>query len=430
MKKLLIELENLVNQEVIDSNTATRISQYYQGQDKIKPNRLLIIFGILGACLIGLGVILIVAHNWDDLHKVSKTLLAFLPLGLTQGLFGYTLKQKRQSVTWREVSSILLFFSLAVCIALISQIYQIEGDLRSFLLTWAVLALPIVFLMPSSVVSLFMLILIARIHPAYFERWSSKTTYPTLMWDQAVLFCVMLGHYWYLIRHKPKSLFTVWHHWLIPLAFVSLFYISAIKAELLYGNILMLLVLGLLYNIGQTSYFRHKKLTHNPYLVIGAIGTIVILFFSSYLWFWEDRIFDNRDLELHELSYYLTTISIAVISFYLIVQNFIKQGFKKLRPIQFAFLAFIVASYAGLVSDHFAMILSNIWLLTIGLFYIYDGLRENHLPRMNLGVLVLSSMILMRFFEYNVSFVGRGISFVLFGCAFFAANYYLIKKSK
>ena len=429
MKKLLNELESLVNQEVIDSNTAIKISEYYKSRAEIKPNWLLIIFGILGACLIGLGLILIVAHNWDDLPLSAKTLLAFLPLGLTQGLYGYTLKHKRLSVTWREVSSILLFFSVAICIALISQIYQIEGDLRSFLLTWAVLALPIVFIMPSSVVSLFMLILIARLHPAYTGRGTYRVIYPVLIWDQALLFCVMLIHYWHLIIQKPKSLFTLWHHWVVPIVFCALFYLSAIKAGTLYGSILMLIILGLLYNIGRTKYFYHKNLLNNPYLVIGAIGTIMILFFSSFSGYWDYNIFNSEKIKIHEISYYATAILVALVSLYLISQNYIKQGIKSLSPIQVNFFVFIIIAFIGAIQTQLAMLLTNLWLLIIGLYYINDGIQRNHLPIMNLGVLVICALILMRFLEFNVSFIGRGISFVLLGCAFFAANYYLIKKS-
>ena len=59
--------------------TGDKISNYYKKQPE-NPNRLLLAFGILAAILIGLGIILIMAHNWENLSVQAKTGAAFLPL--------------------------------------------------------------------------------------------------------------------------------------------------------------------------------------------------------------------------------------------------------------------------------------------------------------------------------------------------------------
>ena len=78
---------------------------------KLLEPLLIIVFGVLGAILVGLGMVLIIAHNWDDLSRMTKTGLAFLPLLLGQGLCGYVLLRKQDSVAWRESATAFLFFA-------------------------------------------------------------------------------------------------------------------------------------------------------------------------------------------------------------------------------------------------------------------------------------------------------------------------------
>lgn len=74
------DLSELVNSEIITPETADRIQDYYDEKKGTSANRLFIVFGVLGTLLIGLGIISIIAHNWDELSRITKTFFAFLPL--------------------------------------------------------------------------------------------------------------------------------------------------------------------------------------------------------------------------------------------------------------------------------------------------------------------------------------------------------------
>jgi uncharacterized membrane protein len=39
-----------------------------------------VLFSILGAALMGSGIILLLAHNWDQLSRVMRTVISFAPL--------------------------------------------------------------------------------------------------------------------------------------------------------------------------------------------------------------------------------------------------------------------------------------------------------------------------------------------------------------
>ena len=129
------QLTELQKAEIIDAATADRIRAYYRTREEESTPKIFVIFGVLGAVLVGLGIILIFAHNWDELPRFAKTILAFIPLIAGQIACGYTLFKKRDSVAWRESSATFLFFAIGASISLISQIYNISGNFSSFLLT-------------------------------------------------------------------------------------------------------------------------------------------------------------------------------------------------------------------------------------------------------------------------------------------------------
>ena len=82
--KLLNELPELLEHNIISNDVANTITAYYQSKESEEPNRLFTIFGVLGSALVGLGIILILAHNWDNFSKSIKTFFAFLPLIIGQ----------------------------------------------------------------------------------------------------------------------------------------------------------------------------------------------------------------------------------------------------------------------------------------------------------------------------------------------------------
>jgi hypothetical protein len=52
------------------------------------------------------------------------------------------------------------------------------------------------------------------------------------------------------------------------------------------------------------------------------------------------------------------------------------------------------------------------------------------LSLLNYGLLILTALIICRFFDLDMSFVARGLLFVLVGAGFFAANIWMVKKRK
>lgn len=224
---MLKDLQELLNANVISQSTADQITEYYKNKKNKEPNRLIAVFGIVGAILVGMGIILIVAHNWDNFNRFTKSLLAFLPLIAGQILAAYAMIKKKDQKVWIEGTSAFLFFSVGACIAMISQIYHISGELPDFILTWMLLALPQIYIMNSSVASLFYLTGINYyVMEVGYSRFYSLES--LIFW---VLLIAMIPHYIMLLKKKAESNYAVLHSRLIPISIMIGLGSSAEKNE-------------------------------------------------------------------------------------------------------------------------------------------------------------------------------------------------------
>lgn len=420
---ILKDLHELTRAEVITPETAESIRNYYKNKSGTATSRLFIVFGILGAVLVGLGMILIVAHNWDELSRGTKTFLAFFPLLVGQLLCGYVLIKKNDSTGWRESASSFLFFSIGAILALISQIYNIPGETDSFLLTWMLLSLPLIYVMKSSTTSLFYLCGITY-YAAHLGYWSYPSSDSYLYW---LLLLGILPHYYLLYWKKPHGNFMFSHNWIIPLSVVvSLGTLAKETGELMFISYFSLF--GLFLIIGNLDFFKTQKLRNNGYKILGSLGTMVLLLTLSFDWFW----LELREENFQFLSLIVTPefFSSAIIT--LLAGWFLYLEVKNIRDISLlsgVFILFIPTFIWGVFLP-FAVVLINVYVLAIGISKIRKGAKQDHLGILNYGLLIITALIICRFFDTDISFVMRGMMFLILGGGFFVTNFWMLKKRK
>jgi uncharacterized membrane protein len=422
---MLKDIPELLKAGVISKETAERIQDYYQTKSGSSANRLFIVFGIFGAILVGLGIILIIAHNWDELSRASKTLFAFLPILIGQVLCGFALIKKQNSIVWRESGAAFLFFSVGASISLVSQIYNIPGNLSSFLLTWMLLCFPLIYVMKSSIASILYLIGITY-YAGETSYWSYPSSESYLYWG---LLLLALPHYYLLYKRSPKSNFMIFHSWLIPLSIVfALGTIAKTTEELMF--IAYFSLFGLLYLIGDVDFYSKQKSRNNGYRVLGSLGTIVLLMTLSFDWFWKDL--RNKEFQFNEIiaePEFLASAFISLLAIGLLYLNQKIKSLNQLKLLESTFILFIITFIIGLYSP-LAVLLVNIYVFVIGILTIRDGAKQEHLGILNYGLLIITTLVICRFFDTNLSFILRGVLFVLVGAGFFVANYLMLKKRK
>ncbi len=122
---------------LIDDGAVARIGAW-EAQHR-RPIWLWALSGI-GALAIGLGVVAVVAANWEEIPAAAKLAVHLLLTGLC-AVFVFIAWQRDQA--WpREIGALLLFGLVIGGIALIGQVYQLQSDPWQALVTWLALCTP------------------------------------------------------------------------------------------------------------------------------------------------------------------------------------------------------------------------------------------------------------------------------------------------
>lgn len=176
MSRFLHKLSALLNeaaeQQVIDPVTAARLREMAEDRERSGGVLSLVaVLGWLGAAILGLGVILLISANWDDIPSLVK-LLGFFVLFAAVNLANLHLRRTDRLPWFAEGLSFLGAVLFLAGIGLISQIYQVEGRPPTAVLIWLVAIAPLAWCFRSpSVTLLSLLALVLWLHLEQFN-WS------------------------------------------------------------------------------------------------------------------------------------------------------------------------------------------------------------------------------------------------------------------
>ena len=421
------ELPSLLENGVIDGAAAERLRRHYESAAGPSRNWALTIFGILGGTLVGLGVILLLAHNWADLSRAARTALAFAPLVAAQLLAVWIFRAGKESAAWRE--GVGLFWTLAVgaAIALVAQTYHIPGDAGRFALTWMLLTLPIVYLLNATGPAL--------VYLAGITFWAidaqSNAGQALPFWPLAAL---ILPHVVYAARGNPYAARPALLFW--GIAFALCVAVGVTLEKILPG--LWIIVYGALFAIfylaGEFWFGEAPSAWQKPFQTFGAVGGVVLAFLLTYDWPWEEIgwRYWRHGAAYHgfaaTLDYALAALLPAA-AIALLVSS-VRRGkahalFIGALPI-LAVLGFALVAQTG--EETAALALFNLYVFAVGLGLLVQGFRARRASTVNAGLLVVFALILLRFFDEDLGFVFRGVVFVLLGLAFLAVNLVLARK--
>ncbi|WP_299338107.1 DUF2157 domain-containing protein [uncultured Psychroserpens sp.] len=417
--KLIKELPELITNNVISQEVASNIEEYYQSKHSNAPNRLFTVFGVLGSLLVGLGIILILAHNWDGFTRETKTIFAFLPLLIGQCFTAFSIL-KHKSKAWKEASGTFLFFAIGSSISLVSQIYNIPGDLGTYVLTWIVLSLPLIYLLKSNAVAILNIIFISFYA---FDMGYGYFSVNQTPWLYLVLMTVILPHYIKLLKHQRTENITSIFNWLFPLSLIIVLgtFVNTIS-EL--GFLMYLLLFSLFYNIGKLPFFDHQKLRKNGYLVFGSLGIVIMALTMSFDGFWYmERFFLNAQETYISLLLFVVNLAILIYAYS-------HKWLKEFNLFQYVFILFTVLYVLGLNIPVFGTLIVNLIVLALGITTVKIGADKFHFGVLNYGLIIITALVACRFLDTSMSFVIRGLLFVSVGLGFFLTNYIMLKKQK
>jgi hypothetical protein len=428
------ELPKLVREGVLDQPAAQRIERHYGPVPETTARSLLIpVFGVLGALLIGGGVMLLVGHNWEELSRPLRAGLSFALLLGGQAVAGWTFWQRRDSMAWYEGSSLFLGLAIGATMALIAQTYQIPGDLKSFLLTWTILVLPIPYLLRSRVA--------AALYCICGCWWLTVRAWSEPVAQQAGLLLLLIGLIapfvvWVELRyrHEVRTALLLWTA-AICLVIAQL----ALLPELPHGLWLPILTgfFGTIYLAGLARHdetgVEHVAAWRRPLHVVGATGLSAMLFGGSFADFWRHVVKHRESADPLVVTTVASALALALVAFSawrgvaLWKEQRRHRALLALTPLLLTG-AWALAFQPG--TDGWLMLLVNITGLVVGVATVHAGFRGDSAGTANCGLLLVVALVVARFFDDDWSFVVRGVGFIALGIVFLAMNLWLLKRRR
>src|SRR5437588_2785203 len=135
----------LINEE----QAKTLLARSGRREDSERGNRVAVGLAFLGATLLGLGVILLLASNWRSTPAAVKLACIFAAVIAAYGL-GYWLRYEKEGM--RGTGNAILFLGALLygaAIFLIAQGFHVNADEPSLLVLWAAGMLPMAYLLGS-----------------------------------------------------------------------------------------------------------------------------------------------------------------------------------------------------------------------------------------------------------------------------------------
>jgi len=435
IKWLYEELPVLISKGILTQETAEEIRKYYGEADERNWLKIMIaIFGTLGAILIGGGIILIFAKNWDTLSVGARTVLSLTPLIISQLIGLYVVLKKSGSMAWKEGISVFIALSVGAAISLIGQTYNISGDRTSFTITWMLLIVPLVYIFDAFTPSL--------IYLAGITFWAG---FEQSEGGHAALYWVFLG---ILVPYIIKAFKNTGSN-----RYVLVLWALCLNLCVSLGIVLEKVLPGL-WIIIYSSFFtvlflvertyRHKtdSLGQQPFNVMGTMGILVISILLTFEGFWDSIGWHEyrHDTRFNELAGIVDYILVALLlsgAVYLFLKNLNTRNSKNNKnsiTLVYGFAALLSVICYLLASVYrdgsIPVVLYNAYVFVMGVYTIVYGIRNKHMGVTNGGLLIISMLIIVRFFDTDMPFMVKGLSFIMVGIGFIVSNVMLIKKQK
>lgn len=414
VKWLYEQLPDLVAKRVISTETAERIRGYYGPLPQGLGRRTLMVsFGLIGALLVGLGIMLIIGHNWDRLDHLTRLFISLGVLVTAQVAAGLVLWRKKEDASWlEEGTAVFLTLAIGASIALVGQTYHLVDDFNNYILVWMLLTLPLVYLMDAKGV--------AGLYLFGVVIWTTSVEYHGSMQYWAwMLMALILPYYGKLLKNGRYANPTVLLSWLLVFTVLSCFYLTGNKRlwELLYASLLSCISF-----VGLIWFGEAERAWQRPFQTVGLLGGMGLSYFLSFKWPWVAFTY-RWAYPVSQAEYLLISgLFVLAIFFGLLLM---KRGLTTSIPLGM-YPAVIGGGYllqtVNRNGTYAAAILVNLYLLWISVGFILRGVRETRLGSLNTGMLMLGVLILFRFFDFSYSFYVRGIVFILLGAVFLAVN--------
>ncbi|MCL2632749.1 MAG: DUF2157 domain-containing protein [Coriobacteriia bacterium] len=411
------EIDSWYKEGLIDNSTAAALNSRYP--EAKGTNRIVVLFSIIGALLIGVGVILIAAKNWSRFPMNVRIVISFAPLVISQALALYTVKAKGDSLAWREPVAILVTASVFTAVALVGQLFHLANDYATYVLTCALLSMPIMFILDA--MAPLIVYYWAILTWATYQQWLPGSN--SILYAIALLALFTIGVLFVATRKKASNPRLLYMTWVTTLASFPLMLYITLMIE---GDLLTVLM-GLFVLLLAVEGLPEQALA--PCRIIGTAGALIT---SAVYTFESTWYYTSYTLPVAGIVLAITMLALPLL--------FAPKVFTQDKP-RFALILLLSAlnlvGFLGSVGNFDIykysfqlMLLANAVVSAIGISYIIFGVKHSSLTRTNVGMATVCILILIRFFDSDLDFLWRGIVFLLLGATFLFVNTRIMRSKK
>ena len=407
---------------VITPDVAAAIERHYMEVDSSRKGFGFIILAAIGSALIGAGIILLVAHNWDELRRPLRCAIAFLPLVASICLGLFVLLRRLESAAWREGVSLFNTAAFAAALSLVSQTYQIQGSFADFIGVCLLVALPVIYLFRANLLALVYIIGCA-LWILTKAGWSLDHPGQTFFW----LFIAAIIPFYLGVYRKGRR---GWTFGALSVALVASCMAGVVATENFSHLQIWPVVFGGFFALVYLCGIFRTNESINTLTVLGALGivaTALILTFGEPWRLRDATPWVSLGTEQHIAGVVCILFPVAGVGFaiWAICSGQIEYSIAAACLPAVAFVGRVFAgSSQGAVM---ASVLFNIYALVLGVELLIRGIRADSATRANFGLLIIALLACCRFFDSDMSFVSRGVGFIAVGAAFLVANILFFK---
>lgn len=421
------ELPALERAGVLDATAAARLrAHYHAASPATRRNWAALVISVIGALLLGGGVILLIAHNWEALPKAVRLAVAVGPLLVAQALAWPALGARaRTRPAYAEALGGIWALVLGAAIAIVSQIYHLGGDTETFLQVWAAGVLPIVYLLDST--------LAAGVALALITGWAGVATEA----GRAVgywLWLLPLGPWlWRAWRRVGESMRAAWALWALAL---SLLVGLGFSLDRSLPGLWIVAYSGLLATLIGCDTCRDPAAgswARRPLAAAGGLGLVVLALLFTFEWPWREIGWHHYRWERAEGVWPwvdgAVVVGWAAAGLVFALRSARRGDWLRAAYLTFPLLAAAAYGISSQTGGHgVPAVLFNVWLFVVGLATALAGARAGRLSLLNGGLLAAGGVVVARFFDSDMDLLARGIAFVLLGAGLLGSNLYVMRR--
>ncbi|MDR1975464.1 MAG: DUF2157 domain-containing protein [Campylobacteraceae bacterium] len=403
------ELPLWIKDALITKDNADILLDRYKSKTTSASNTISVALIIFGALLIGLGVIFLFAYNWEVLARPFKAAIAVVLLLLAQGFGLYARRYKSKSLGLNECASLFLFLAFICSLAIISQTYNMGGDVLDFIRVVAIFGVPIIYLFNSRSVAFLLFIAIASIIClSKFQSYAVELS--DIGW---LLLAAWLPWYALHLKNSRRENSAVFINLAFFIGTLFIFFSVSFGAMDMFMDAWLLL--SSFWMFGVLLYGEEERSFRRIFELFSKIGISSLLIAlcagipSSF----------GQDIDGLFYGNYISLMLFFVLFALLCV---FRRGrfYELLFPLSPLIFYITVVITRG--DDDLFVPLANLFVIIGALAMVVGGARKADTMLANQGLIFISILIAIYFFKSDLSLLFKGAGFIFVGVLFMCAN--------